>query len=237
MTSAFRATAATLAAAPLIWVAGMAPVEAAPVTDTTAVSASTTTANKLKVKSKKTVLAKQAARLVTTEVPGDIESVATRKRLGLETWRIVVSVDSGYRIAAFVDKKSGIIIDWRVLAVPADVDYIPPAQPPKNATVEKDATGKPIPATLPEPIAEAVKPKIVEQPAPPPVAPQSSSSSDSDSDDDSASDSDESDSRDGHSDREDSRESDESGSDESGSDESDHNDSDGDKDSRDRDDD
>lgn len=231
MTSAFRATAATLAAAPLIWVAGMTPVEAAPVTDTTVVSTSTTAANKLKVKSKKTVLAKQAARLVTTEVPGDIESVATRKRLGLETWRIVVSVESGYRIAAFVDKKSGIIIDWRVLTVPADVDYIPPAQPPKNATVEKDATGKPIPATLPEPIAEAVKPKVVEQPLP--VAPQSSSSSDSDSDDDSSSDSDESDSRDGDSDREDSRDSDG----ESDRNESDHNDSDGDKDSRDRDDD
>lgn len=53
------------------------------------------------------VLRTSAPLLVTAEVPGAVEKVTKRKRLGLPTWRVVVEMESGYRVAAFVHRRWG----------------------------------------------------------------------------------------------------------------------------------
>lgn len=165
------------------------------------------------VRSKGRVVKRAAPLLVTAEVPGEVTAVVKKKRLGLPTWRVVVEMESGYKVAAFVHRRTGVIIDWAVLAVPDDVDYTPPKKDPK---APKPDPTKPKPAPLPEVLEDAIEeergtvtpaaadPTIPVGPGSPTVIPD-----DDDSDDDSRDSADDGDDRDDDRDeREDSREDD-----------------------------
>ena len=197
---------------------------------------------RVSVRAKGRVLKSAAPLLVTAEVPGETTAVEKRTRLGLPTWRVVVEMESGYKVAAFVHRRTGVIIDWVVLKVPEDVEYTPPKKDTKRPDLDPT---KPKPAPVPAIVEDAIE---AERQAATPAAPAPTSTSPastgSDSDDDSRDDSrDESDdSRDGSDDdsgddRRQSDSSDDSKDDDSEEDSRDSDRSDSSSDSRDDDDD
>lgn len=170
----------------------LTPISASRTVDTQAVELQRILAS---VRAKGRVLKSAAPRIVTAEVPGEVKGTVKRKRLGLPTWRVIVEMESGYKVAAFVHRRTGVIIDWSVLEVPADVEYTPP----KKDTQRPDPV-KPKPAPIPAIVEQAIEAE--RQAAAPAVstpgvaASPSSSDSDDDGRGDSSDDSRDDDSRD-----------------------------------------
>ena len=150
------------------------------------------------IREKGRVLRSAAGLLVKAEVPGEVGDIDKRTRLGLPTWRVVVEMESGYKVAAYVHRRTGVIIDWVVLKVPADVEYVPPKKDAQRSDLDP---AKPKPAPVPAIIKDAVRAEDLgaTAPASTPAAttPSSGGSSSGDSSHDGA---DGSDDRDGHDD-------------------------------------